>query len=224
MPIDIDNTDVSDITIDGQNVSEVTADGNVVWNAIPDSVVYDFETGDVSQWDDVNDLTPVSDRTNTGTYAGYCGTGQSGTHQAYARPYDGDGVQITSFEYYWQESSNSSGSGIRLINSNGNVEVGTASDNPQWNIDDGDGVNEVRNYQANSYNIWTRFTLTFDWDAGTFSVDFERPSTGQNYTDTGRPLKQGVDIARVQIDDFSTGAWQTGFEVDSWFDDITVES
>lgn len=39
MPIDIDNTDVSDITIDGQNVSEVTADGNVVWNAIPDSVV-----------------------------------------------------------------------------------------------------------------------------------------------------------------------------------------
>jgi len=37
MPIDIDNTDVSDITIDGQNVSQVTADGNVVWNAIPDS-------------------------------------------------------------------------------------------------------------------------------------------------------------------------------------------
>lgn len=43
MPIDIDNTDVSDITIDGQNVSEVTADGNVVWNAIPDGVVENFE-------------------------------------------------------------------------------------------------------------------------------------------------------------------------------------
>lgn len=40
MPIDIDNTDVSDITIDGQNVSEVTADGQTVFTAIPDSAVH----------------------------------------------------------------------------------------------------------------------------------------------------------------------------------------
>lgn len=196
----------------------------VLDDTIPDSVVYNFETGDVSQWDDVNDLTAVSNRANTGTYAGYCGTAQSGTHQAYARPYDGDGVQITSFEYYWQETQNSSGNGIRLINSNGNVEVGTATDNPQWEIDDGNGLSEVTNYQTNAYDIWTRFTLTFDWGVGTFSVDFERPSTGQNYTETGRPLKQGVDIARVQIDDFSGGTWQSGTGIDSWFDDITVES
>lgn len=45
MPIDIDNTDVSDITIDGQNVSEVTADGQTVFTAIPDSGEYLYVHG-----------------------------------------------------------------------------------------------------------------------------------------------------------------------------------
>lgn len=52
MPIDIDNTDVSDITIDGQNVSEVTADGNVVWEAIQELQFYindDFNDGSYSR-------------------------------------------------------------------------------------------------------------------------------------------------------------------------------
>jgi len=42
-PINIDGSPVQDITIDGQPVTEVTVDGDVVFPAIPDSVIDNFE-------------------------------------------------------------------------------------------------------------------------------------------------------------------------------------
>lgn len=52
MPIDIDNTDVSQITIDGQDVQEVTADGNIVFLKTPDSgyAKYDLEQNVNDSW------------------------------------------------------------------------------------------------------------------------------------------------------------------------------
>jgi len=47
-PINIDGSPVQDITIDGQPVTEVTVDGDVVFPAIPDSVVDNFEDGDIT--------------------------------------------------------------------------------------------------------------------------------------------------------------------------------
>ena len=93
MPIDIDNTDVSDITIDGQNVSQVTADGNVVWNAIPDS--------GVSRWgfDEGSGSTAIDSwGNNDGTINGatYTTTSYVGSH---ALSFDGidDEVNIPEF-------------------------------------------------------------------------------------------------------------------------------
>lgn len=183
--------------------------------------IYDFETGDTSRFDSVNDLSANTSRTYSGSYSGYCNSPQSNQPQAAVIPpnYDG-GVKISEFEYYYQETINSSGAGIRLINSNGNVEVGTASDNPQWAIDDGNGTDgEVEKSQ---YDTWHRITLTFDWTAGTFSVDWDDLGGSYSYTDSGRPLKQGVDVEKIQLDEYHAGNWQPGSAIDMWYDEIRI--
>ena len=188
------------------------------------AIQFDFETGDTSRWDDVNDLSAVTGTVYNGSYSGHCDNAQSGTYQARVVPpgYSG-GKQPGEYEYYWYETDDSFGGGIRLFNSNGNVEVGTATDNPEWDIDDGNGVNQV--YGGDGYGRWVRFRLTFDWGAGTFSADFEDLQSGSSFTDSGRPLKQGVDIERIQIEDYNKGGWAASGDVgdgniEQWFDDI----
>jgi len=85
MPIDIDNTDVSNITIDGQNVEEVTADGNVVFNAIPDiEIVNDFESQDgnsvAAAWGP--EINVRDDATNTDTWTSNAIAGGASKHLA----------------------------------------------------------------------------------------------------------------------------------------------
>jgi len=133
------------------------------------------------------------------------------------------GLQITTFEYYWKERIRSSGGGIRLRNSNGNVELSTMTDNPQWEIETANGINEVKDPRPAiaQYGSWTRFTVTFDWGAGTFDIDFETPSTGKQTTQTGFPLKNGVDIEQIELVNYSAGTFGSGVGdlIMSW-DDI----
>jgi hypothetical protein len=49
-PINIDGSQVSEVTIDGQPVSQVTIDGQDVLSAIPDSVVDSFEDGNIGEY------------------------------------------------------------------------------------------------------------------------------------------------------------------------------
>jgi len=187
--------------------------------AIPDSVVYGFETGDVSRWDTVNDLSAVTEPYN-GSYSGLCDNAQSGQPQARVVPngYSG-GLKPDKFEFYYKERSDSFGGGIRLVNSDGNIELGIATDNPNYHIDDGNGDEGLSNGEV---GVWHRMTVVFDWSQGEFSVDFENLSNNNTYTDSNRPLKNGVDIEAIQIDDYtnvSTG-WQGGGSIDMNFDDI----
>jgi hypothetical protein len=206
-------------------------------DAIPDSVVYDFETGDVSRWDTVYDLSAVSDRVFAGSFAGFCdtpqtdGTGDGGPNdrQASVIPdgYTGGG-QPSQFEFYWQETSGSFGGGIRLFNSNGNPEVGLATNNPQWDITDGNGNTEV--FAGDGYDRWVRFTITFDWGSGTFSTDFEDLQTGSTFSDTNRPLINGTDIEQIRIEYYSSGNFVTGSlgsnqkAIEMWFDNISISA
>lgn len=49
-PISIDGMDITGATIDGENVSEITVDGDVVWTAIANSMIDDFEDGNLSEY------------------------------------------------------------------------------------------------------------------------------------------------------------------------------
>lgn len=183
-------------------------------------IVDDFESGDVSKWDVVNDLSATTGRVFSGLFSGKCDNAQGGSPQAYIIPdrIEG-GSQPSGWQYYWQGTSNSFGAGMRLLNSDGNVELGLASNNPQWKIDDGNGIETV--FGGDGNDRWVRFSVGFNWQQGTFSVDLEDTQTGSTYTDSGRPLKEGKDIERVQIDDYS-GNWQDGGSIDNWFDEITL--
>lgn len=181
----------------------------------------DFEIGDLSRWDTVNHLSVVQDRVYEGQYAGYSGTSTAGIPLAATIPDPLSGGQrIQKFEYFWQETGSSTGAGIRLINSNGGVELGVASDNPEWDIDDGNGI-DATVYAGDGYDRWVRFTITFDWDNGTFDVDFEDLTSGSTYVDTGRPLKQGVDVEKIQLDEYNGGLWQNNdASAEMWWDKI----
>lgn len=56
MPIDINNSDVSEITIDGQIVQEVTANGSVVFRFVSKLIEDDFNDNsfDTTKWTDVS--------------------------------------------------------------------------------------------------------------------------------------------------------------------------
>lgn len=190
---------------------------------IPASVVYDFETGDTSRWDTVNNLSASTSRVYAGDYSGFCGSALENTYQARVMidEYDA-GTQPSKFEFFWNEDSSSYGGGIRLLNSNDNIELGVATNNPQWYIDDNNGFEQV--YGGDGYDRWTRFTVTFNWDVGTFDVNFKDLQTGSTYTDSGRPLKNGTDIQIIQIEDNNNETWRHGGSITMWFDNITIET
>jgi len=177
-----------------------------------------FERENFNKWN-VNNASIVSDRVQTGGYAAYTTNIVSGDYQFRAEPFDG-GEPITRFEYWYQETSSSTGAGVRLKNSNGNYECGFATDNPQWKVDDGNGTEQVGSPNTN-YGVWIRCTMTFDWDAGTFDIDVEE-TNGATFTDSGRPLKNGTDVQYVEAWDYGSGSWGSGGGIDQWWDDFEV--
>lgn len=193
-----------------------------------ESTLLDFETGDTSRWDTVNVLQAVTSRVHSGTYAGYSQSGSTPGTALAETIVDGlaGGVRISKFEFWWQETSGGShGAGVRLVNSNGDFELGIATDNPQWYVDDANGLAEVKG-DDNNYDRWVRFTVTFDWDAGTFDYDFEDPTAGTTRSGSGRPLKQGVDVETIALENFDTGGGgfrTSGNAVEMWWDDVLVE-
>lgn len=185
-----------------------------------DRVFFDgFDGGNLNGWD-VNSGSIVSDRTRKGPYAVHC-TNSNSSYLFRTDVNGGGGEQVSKVEYWFQETSGgSTGAGLRLKNSDSNYELGVATDNPQWDIEDGNGFETDVHPSLPNYETWTRFTMTFDWDAGTFGVDFEQPSTGITYTDSGRPLMNGVDVEYVEAWDYYN-EWG-GTSVNQWYDSFEV--
>jgi hypothetical protein len=94
------------------------------------------------------------------------------------------------------------------LNDAGDVEIGTTSDNPQWIVDDGEGVTQV--HPGTEYKRWVRVSLRFDWTSETVEVEFEDTESGTSYAET-HALKQGENVKRIQIRGFtSERGWKTG--------------
>jgi len=174
----------------------------------PGTTLFGFETGDTSRWDTATALSVISGSPsfNSGSFIGDIqGDGVSTAATVVPSALSGGG-QISKFEYYWKEEEKSYGGAARLRNSNGNVELSTSTNNPQWTVQDANGITQVNDGNAN-YNDWTRFTVTFDWSAGTFDIDFKNLATGLQETQTGFPLIQGVDIEEVELSNYNNGGF-----------------
>lgn len=117
------------------------------------------------------------------------------------------GSQIEEFSFYWLELEQSFGGGIRLLNSNNDVEIGVATDNPNWMIDAANGPRDV--YGGDGYGRWIRSDISIDWADGTAEVGFEDTQSNETYSGQ-HLLKHGTDIETIQIRGFTSNqGWQT---------------
>jgi len=184
------------------------------------TVLGDFETGDLSKWDvRESGFDTVTDRSHGGVYAGSIDD-RTRSVDIVAAQYLDPATQPDIIEGWYQEARDSYGQGIRLRNSNGQYEIGAASDNPQWDIDDANGTNEVLDPAEYTYDHWVRIRFGFDWGASppTADVEFVRVSDGKRETYPGRPLKEGTDIESLELWNYTSG-WGNG-NIVAWFDDI----
>lgn len=181
--------------------------------------LYDFETGDLSRWDTSSALSIRWRDAYTGEYSGYVNTSTSSTVATEVPDWLNGGARLAEFEFFFEEWSSSTGGGVRFLNSNGNVEFGIATDNPEWDVDAANYSGQV--HGGGGYNNWIRFRVTFDWAKGTFSVDFEDMDGTAAHTESGFELYHGVDIEKFQIDEYNGGTWQSGNDIQMNFDDFS---
>lgn len=181
--------------------------------------LYNFETGNFNNWDDTKNISINTDRVYSGSYSAYCGN-PSSPYQAVTTPFPG-GYRASSVEFVWQETNSSTGGGLQLINSNGNPEFAITTDNPEWDIVDGNGSQQV--YGGSNYDDWTRFIVNIDWQAGSFSYNFENLEAGDTQSGSGRPLINGTDIEKLRIVEYSSGTILSGNDINMWFDDIIIQ-
>ncbi|MBX0303577.1 hypothetical protein [Haloarcula salinisoli] len=139
----------------------------------------------------------------------------------------GGGAQIRELKYYWRETSNSNGGGLVLVNSDGEFELFTGSNNPQWNV-----INEPEIAQRNEpsdgygYERWIETALTFDWDDGTVEVAFTDLTAGEGTTGTF-DLVNGTDVETLRLYGLKTSEYREPYEFRAGschmhWDEITV--
>jgi len=196
----------------------------------------DFESN-LSKWSvDTSDFQIKTDNVFAGSQSGGIDISNNSTY-LYATHNLSSAQQISEAEFYYYETSNQPGSGVRFFNSNGNQELGVATNNPQWVfaptdnetdiIQVFDGTDSSSGGGANVYQTWHRVNLQFDW--GNTEVNWTWENTADGITKTGtQSLQQGVDITDIrlhQFKGFGGEAWATsGFpNAAMWYDSITLK-
>jgi len=123
---------------------------------------------------------------------------------------------------YLYETSSSTGSGIRLVNSNTENEAGFALDNPQWFIEHGNGPYEKVN-AADDTGQWIYVQFDLDFGAGNFDFFIQDTQTGTTESGT-KPLLNSVGVDKVELRNFNVGDnnFQATDACYAWFDDIRI--
>jgi hypothetical protein len=211
----IDGTSWSDVTIDGDPVQEITVDGSVVWVASTPSTEFNgFE--DMSPWNSIRGGQSTT-YAHSGSNAYYSSQTSSTDEQATWNVYP-NGAQPTSFSYWYRESGTNTGGGIRLKNSDGNYEGGTATNNPQFAVD----FNFTSTTDVDSggnYNTWVNVFWDFDWPNNQVTVSFDATDNSASYVDT-YTLKQGVDISTIELWNYGS-SWGNN-SIDMYWDDVEI--
>jgi hypothetical protein len=156
-----------------------------------------FESGNLNKTWTITD----GDISNTRQFAGSNSFGQWGggnSVEATWNPYDGE-KKISEFEYYWKEDGSQTGQGVWLYDGNGDLVQRSESENPQWYLNDGSGGRfEVAGYDGQGYNVWTKFTFTFDWQNGTYDYDME-DLDGNVYRTGTTDLDKSTGVSEIRF-------------------------
>jgi hypothetical protein len=170
---------------------------------------------DMSVWN-VNYGGQNTSRVYNGSYSFYSGNNDTNMQASWV-PYP-EGANPNKFSYYYQETSSSHGGGLRLVNSNGNYEGGTATDNSEYDVDFASTSGEVMG-TTGKYDQWVKVTWEFDWPNNNVTVRFD--GLGSGITDTGTySLKQGVDVRKVELWNYNGGTWGDN-DLAMWWDELT---
>lgn len=204
----------------------------------PTPIEYGFETGTtlrddrwfVGEHDDGAELARAEEFAHSGGFSiGLAGTPLDvlATVQLFGRN-EVRGRRISRLRYHWLETGESFGGGVLLLNSDGELELFTGTDNPQWMVlTDEDPSTMPVLYEGDGTRRWIRTEATFDWDAGTAAVAFEDLETGTT-RETAVPLGDGTDVAQIRFTPFTSKRYQDGegFRSGSchmYWDDILIE-
>jgi len=128
------------------------------------------------------------------------------------------GVQPEIFEFYYYETTDSTGGGLEFIDSNGNPVLGIASDNSEWDVIDANGVNELYG-TTGIYGKWHHVHVTFDWVNGTCDIFWEDTTGGHFDTFTNIPLINNTNIEKLVIKNYQ-GGFASGEPYYMWLDNI----
>lgn len=183
-----------------------------------DALFYDgFENG-VERWHVHEDAWGQTETAYRGNYG--AGIDAGGQLSALASVELEQPRAISTFRYYWLETSGSYGGGVRLFNGADEMEIGVATDNPEWVVDDAEGPQSVDS--GTDYGRWIRTELTFDWDNSVVMVSVRDTESGTNYTGS-HGLKQGYDIQRIELTAFTSRyGWENG-SCEMYWDDLVAE-
>lgn len=125
---------------------------------------------------------------------------------------------ISRLSYYYLEWSISNGGGIRLVDTEDNMILGVATDNPQLDVADATGIfNGINTLPGGNYNRWIQVRATIDWDRSTFSVVWE--SVGDDITffeekACNRPLKRRERVKKIKWSNYRVNNWRKDNKMD----------
>ena len=123
--------------------------------------------------------------------------------------------QPSNFSFYWYETSSSTGGGLRLFDDEGNLIVGFASDNDQWDLQDADGWHRTKDTD-NNYEVWTCVNLKFDWENGTYNYEIKRLSDDYKVEGT-KNLNSTNPIKEIYISEYHDYNWGGDGRMYMWF-------
>lgn len=203
---------------DGQatvgRVFTVTADDGIILEE-------GFESGNLSDWI-VNDPFEIkTDYVRTGTYS----AGVTSDNQV-AGPFGelplGSNNEPNSLEFHWYEVKPSArGAGWRILNSGGDAECSFATNNPEWRIEDANGIQDI--YPGDGYDRWIRVKFIFDWANGTFGYEIEDEQSGTVRSGSGHPLTYDQGANSFVITSYTSGSFGEAKDTQIWMDDILVK-
>jgi len=178
------------------------------------SIVRNSSFEDMSVWN-VNYGSQNTSRVYNGSYSFYSGNNDTNMQASWV-PYS-EGARPNKFTYFYQETSSSTGGGIRLVNSDGNYEGGTATDNSEYDVDFANTSGEIMG-TTGDYNQWVKVTWTFDWSNSNVDIRFDGLSSGITTTGT-YSLYYGTDIRKVELWNYNGGTWGDN-DLNMWWDKL----
>lgn len=180
-------------------------------------VLDDFERSNVD-WDFSDWTVSInSNQAKSGSSSMYLGGNNGGAAAYNIFPGYSGGARPSYFRFYFYETINSTGHGIRLRNSNGNYECGAATDNPEWNYSTGGSTTTELGTSDGSYNTWHQVDFDFRWGESEVDITFTKPN-GDSFGIALLPIN-GVDIERVELWPHNQDQWDSGNNnKDGWVD------